>query len=195
MKPPVKVSRRLDEEKFFRAAEAKQIELTVFLAGPYIDPTKRPGRAKKHIAARLRYHLHGTMTDKGHTVTLGEYEKLYDAQAELLGDLNDAAFSEIGHSRDFADAIVMLPSSPGSFSELGAFALYGEICEKMLVIIDSQYEEHKNYMNLGPVIGAKNIGAEVAFINYENLEECSKSVEEFLTQRLYRKATKRYLPR
>ncbi len=195
MRPPVKVTRKLDEERFLLAAEAKRVELTVFLAGPYIELSKRPKKYKKHIAARLRYHLHEAINGFGHVVTLGEYKKLHEAHEELLGDMNDAAFAEIGHSRNTADAIVMLPSSPGSFSELGAFALYNDICGKMLVIIDKQYEEHENYMNMGPVIGAKNKGAKVVFIDYENHQNCQASVESFLERCMYQKASKMYLPK
>lgn len=188
---PARTDRLLDQERFRNAAQAAGLERVVFLAGPYISTSKAPRKNAKNKAAVLRYKLYRSLEDEGWIVTLGEYEKLIEAAEPLLGDHNNAALAEIKHARSVeTDAIVMLPSSPGSFLELGAFSHIEDICSKMLVIVDAKYREHTNYMNSGPVKAAMDNRADVRFIDYADIGECWKAVEEFVTSRARKKAAR-----
>jgi hypothetical protein len=188
---PLRTGRLLDQEKFRNAARAAGLERVVFLAGPYIETAKSPRKNARNQAAVLRYKLYHALEGEGWIVTLGEYEKLIEAADPLLGDHNNAALAEISHARSTeTDAIIMLPSSPGSFLELGAFSNIEEICIKMLVIVDAQYREHKNYMNSGPIKAAQDNRADVRFIDYADFNTCWEAVEAFVTARARKKAAR-----
>lgn len=187
--PPINTARILDQEKFRNAARAAGLQRVVFLAGPYIETAKSPRKNTRNTAAVLRFKLYHALEEQGWIVTLGEYERLIDAADPLLGDHNNAALAEISHARSAeTDAIVMLPSSPGSFLELGAFSNIEAICTKMLIIVDAKYRDHKNYMNSGPIKAAQNNHADVQFIDYSNFDECWIAVEKHVTARARKKA-------
>jgi len=52
---------------------------------------------------------------------------------------------------DSVDAVVVIPESPGSFAELGAFANNEKLRSKMLCILDVKYKRDKSFINQGPV--------------------------------------------
>lgn len=184
-------ARVLDQEKFRNAALAAGLQRVVFLAGPYIETGKPPRKNTKNTAAVLRYRLFHALEAEGWIVTLGEYERLVEASNPLLGDHNNSALAEISHARSTeTDAIVMLPSSPGSFLELGAFSNIEDICTKMLIIVDAKYRDHKNYMNSGPIKAAMDNHADVQFIDYSKFEDCWSAVERHVVARARKKAAK-----
>ncbi|WP_227287144.1 hypothetical protein [Boseongicola sp. H5] len=187
-KPPARTLMMLDQEAFQNAATAAGLQFKVFLAGPYIETTgRKPGRGEKNKAKRLRYALYHKLTDFGWIVTMGEYQKLVDAAAGLLGARNNAATAELMHARNSTDAIIMLPSSPGSFLELGAFALYDDVCRKMLIVVDKKHEKDGlNYFNSGPIPAAKKKGAQVLFIDYDEHDTCWTSIKEFIVDQGHR---------
>lgn len=49
------------------------------------------------------------------------------------------------------DVIVVIPESPGSFTELGAFANNEKLRAKMVCVMDSTYKDHTSFINQGPV--------------------------------------------
>jgi hypothetical protein len=52
---------------------------------------------------------------------------------------------------DCVDVIVIIPESPGSFAELGAFANDQNLREKIICLIDQRYKKDKSFINEGPV--------------------------------------------
>jgi hypothetical protein len=183
--PSPSTARVLEQELFRNAMVASGLQRVAFLAGPYIETEKGPRKAKKNIASRLRFDLYHKLIDEGWTVTLGEYQALVDATKPLAGDHNNAALAEVHHAKSKElDAVVMLPSSPGSFLELGAFSSIETICQKMVIVVDLQYETHLNYMNEGPVKLAKSFGAQVEFCDYSDLNACWVIVKTYITNRM-----------
>jgi hypothetical protein len=174
--------RALTAEKLELAARKEGMQITVFLAGPFIELAKPPKPLKRNKASRLRYFLFKYLENSNYDVTLGEYRQLLDAYKTNLGSAHNAAVAETGHARNNVDAVVLLPSSPGSFSELGAFSIYKDICEKMLIVIDKQYEGIDNYVNLGPSILAKGYGSTIIYQDYADHIECAKAIDSFITQ-------------
>lgn len=172
--------RALTVEKLELAARREGMQVTVFLAGPFIEPGKPPKPSKKNTSSILRYNLHNYLVKSAYNVTLGEYRELLGAYESNLGNVHNAALAEVGHARNSVDAVVILPSSPGSFSELGAFAIYKNICEKMLIIIDHQYKDKINYINLGPAIMAKGHGATILYLDYSDHKICQEAAESFI---------------
>lgn len=193
--PPLRTSLILDQEALANAATKAGFDHTVFLAGPFIEThARKPRSSEKNRAKVLRYNLYHELTNFGWIVTMGEYEKLLTASEELLGPRNDAAIAELNHAKNTAHAIVMLPSSPGSFLELGAFAMHEKVCKKMLVVIDKRYEKDSpNYFNTGPIPRASKTGAQVCYVDYNDHSACWCLVKEFVTQQSYRVAEQRIL--
>ena len=49
-----------------------------------------------------------------------------------------------------ADAVLIVVESPGTFTELGAFAMQDDLRRKLLVLMDQRYEHHASFINTGP---------------------------------------------
>lgn len=167
-----------------QAAKAKR-ELKVFLAGPYINVLEPNTSADNTSCAAsiARFALYHSLDGQGTLVLLGEHERLKDAADASFAGLNNATLYErkIILDRD-VDAVIIFPSSPGSFLEFGDWANDEIIGSKLLVLIDAQYEEHKNYLNLGPVLLAKTVGAQVNYIAYDDHTAIGETVSVFLEQ-------------
>jgi len=52
---------------------------------------------------------------------------------------------------DSVDVILMIPESPGSFAELGAFANNKKLRTKIVCLIDKKYKKNKSFINQGPI--------------------------------------------
>lgn len=52
---------------------------------------------------------------------------------------------------DSVDAIVLIPESPGSFAELGAFANDEKLRKKLICVVDEKYRKDKSFINQGPI--------------------------------------------
>lgn len=48
-------------------------------------------------------------------------------------------------------SIVILLQSPGTFSELGAFANHNELKNKLVVVVDEKYRKSQSFINTGPL--------------------------------------------
>lgn len=52
---------------------------------------------------------------------------------------------------DSVDVILIIPESPGSFAELGAFANNERLRSKIVCIVDEKYKKNKSFINQGPI--------------------------------------------
>ena len=146
----------------------------VFIAGPSIN--------FESDGAKLRTWLHDRLTEQNVRITFGEFPKLIESTS-ILGEANNTLLAELNHARDkVIDAIIILPCSSGSFLELGSFCVYPDLCQKMLIIIDKEYEEHKSFLNLGPVLEAKRKGSIIDYVSYKDQVGCLESAGNFLTR-------------
>ena len=71
-------------------------------------------------------------------------ELLYSSQTKDLLSLENLLAESV-------DAIVLIPESPGSFTELGAFANNEKVRNKLICIIDEKYKKNKSFINQGPL--------------------------------------------
>jgi hypothetical protein len=71
-------------------------------------------------------------------------ELLYSSKTKDLLSLE-------GLLADSVDAIVLIPESPGSFAELGAFANDEILRSKLICIVDKKYKKDKSFINQGPL--------------------------------------------
>ena len=93
-------------------------------------------------------------------------ELLYSSQSKDLLSLENLLAESV-------DAIILIPESPGSFAELGAFANDEKLRTKIVCVLDQQYKKDKSFINQGPVKLIKNANKSgVIFI------DPNKAVEE-----------------
>jgi len=73
---------------------------------------------------------------------------------------------------DSVDAIVLIPESPGSFAELGAFANDEKLRKKLICLIDKKYKKDKSFINQGPLKLVKNENSHgIIFIDTKNIAD------------------------
>lgn len=92
-------------------------------------------------------------------------ELLYSSKTKDLLSLE-------GLLADSVDAIVLIPESPGSFAELGAFANDEKLRNKLICVVDKKYKKDKSFINQGPlrlVKKANQFG--LIFINPDKIDE------------------------
>lgn len=69
---------------------------------------------------------------------------LYDRQSPDLLSLENLLVENV-HS------VVIIPESPGSYTELGAFANNDALRQKIVCLIDRKYKNDKSFINRGPI--------------------------------------------
>ncbi len=69
----------------------------------------------------------------------------------LEGQANNSLLSLEQQLAEAVDLIILIPESPGSFAELGAFSTQKELAEKMLVLRPKKYKSDKSFINHGPI--------------------------------------------
>jgi hypothetical protein len=71
-------------------------------------------------------------------------ELLYGFKSKDLLSLENMLASSV-------DAILLIPESPGSFAELGAFANDERLREKLICLVDKKFKKDKSFINQGPL--------------------------------------------
>ena len=175
--PPI-LKRTLTSEGLAQAARNNETPVTVFLAGPFIKPESE-GESKSSAASRLRYELFHRLKYEGFVVSLGTYPDLVASFKAGKGGYHNSAEAELNHARYEASLVVMIPDSPGSFAEIGAFSLKKEICRKMIILADVTREKSFGYLNTGPVACAEAFGSTVERVDYKDVEGCFKVVSSY----------------
>lgn len=88
---------------------------------------------------------------------------LYDKQSPNLLFLENLLVENV-HS------VVIIPESPGSYTELGAFANNDALRQKIVCLIDKKYKNEKSFINLGPIrLIKKEHPGRVIFFDPNNL--------------------------
>ena len=91
----------------------------------------------------------------------------------------------------FSDCIIIVLESPGSFAEIGAFAIKDEIAKILLVINDIRYSRDESFINLGPIakVNKVSIFRPTIYVNPEHILKFAHIIEERLS-RILRKRNK-----
>lgn len=69
---------------------------------------------------------------------------------------------------DSVDAVVVIPESAGSFTELGAFANNEKLRTKMICVVDVKYKRDKSFINQGPLKLVKSVNNDAIVYIDEN---------------------------
>ncbi|MBT3748040.1 MAG: hypothetical protein HOG34_03570, partial [Bacteroidetes bacterium] len=89
----------------------------------------------------------------------------------LFGSRSSDLLSLEGLLADSVDAIVLIPESPGSFAELGAFANDEKLRQKLICIIDKKYKKDKSFINQGPLKLVKQANRNgIIYVDPNNIE-------------------------
>jgi hypothetical protein len=143
-------------------------QLNVFVAGPYIQRDwSTQQRATVERAAILRIeiieYIENTLR---HRPVLGEHRGVEEIGEIRLGTKASPVAVEMQLVKKTCQAVVIIPSSPGSFSELGSWSLMEGVCRKMLILADSNYAKAIGYINNGVYKMATDNGATLHWVDY-----------------------------
>ena len=134
---------------------------TIFLCGADISDK---GKIRYKIAKALNNLWNSIYYDIIYPEDIFD-ELLYSSQSKDLLSLEKLLAESV-------DAIILIPESPGSFTELGAFANDDQLREKIVCVLDRKYKKEKNFINKGPLkIIKKSNKNGVIFIDPDNIEK------------------------
>ncbi|MBN4057016.1 retron St85 family effector protein [bacterium AH-315-J21] len=144
-------------------------KISIFLVGS--ATTKQQGmreRLRKQLSSPQKYYPRLRIVYPERIFT----ELLFSGKDYDLLDLENQL-------ANWVHAVVIVPESPGSFAELGAFANHVELNKKLVVIIDKKYNRHRSFIMLGPIRHLKQkTTSQVLFHDYkhDSCEQLSKRV-------------------
>ena len=113
---------------------------TIFLCGADIS---QKDKLRYQIAKSLTNWLYSFHYDIIYPEDIFE-ELLYGSHTKDLLSLENLLAESV-------DAVVIIPESPGSFAELGAFASDEKLRSKLICIVDKKYRKDKSFINQGPL--------------------------------------------
>ncbi|HEV2388835.1 MAG TPA: hypothetical protein VGS20_16450 [Candidatus Acidoferrales bacterium] len=173
----------------------KSIEKTkvcVFLCGPGLT-SRGPGGSPMRgagLRAFVRRKLNKEMP--GCTVRLGEHRALIRAFRRVVRRSANLADHELGLAKlKSTDLVVIFPSSPGSFAELGMFSMAEKIARKMVVLVDRSHRKNRGFLIEGPVKAARLRNATIEYVDYRRRQKIWELVREEVLAVKERKRTRR----
>jgi hypothetical protein len=180
-----------DEADIELAARETAIDFSVFVGGPEI---KREWSAeeweKRPVSARLRRDLCAFVSSLGYNPILGEHERIAELAEQHMPARISVAVSETSVAKN-CDCVVLIPDSPGSFCELGAWATMRAIAPKMLILANAQYKDFKSFLNPGVFNVAQAFGSVLRWVDYGDLQAVTPIVSDFLGTHYARRMVER----
>lgn len=147
-------------------APVSNFTTTVFLCGA--DITQKD---------KLRSKIADVLNEPSH---LSSFDIIYPEEIfdEILYNSKDSNLLSLENIlAESVDVIVIIPESPGSFTELGAFVNDEKLRRKVICVIDKQYERKKSFINQGPVKLVKVLSKErVIYIDPNNVKDSSNKL-------------------
>lgn len=128
---------------------------------------------------KIRYKIDKTLKNRWYSI---QYDIIYpeDIFEELLYSSQTKDLLSLENLlAESVDAVVLIPESPGSFTELGAFASDEKVRNKLICIIDEKYKKNKSFINQGPLKLVKK--ANKHGLIFINPNESDKGVDKLNT--------------
>lgn len=174
-------TRPIAEADLAFAAEKTAQNIQVFVAGPLIRREWTAAEwALAKASSRLRRDVKDFIEGLGHTVILGEHRGVKEMADSALTTSPSAVVSETFLAATRCQCIIMIPDSPGSFCELGAWAHHEDVASRMLILADAQYEAEVSYINPSVFALAAAFGSTVRWTNYERFDEAIPELQKFI---------------
>jgi len=150
----IRISNKIRDDIY---KSAYNFKTTIFLCGADID---RKDKARYKIAEFFKWQFW--------------YDLIYpeDVFDELLySSKTKDLLSLEGLLADSVDAVVLIPESPGSFAELGAFANDEKLRNKLICLVDKRFKKDKSFINQGPLKLVKKANPfGLVFMDFNNIE-------------------------
>ncbi len=76
-------------------------------------------------------------------------------------------------------SVTILVNSPGTFTELGAFANHPKLKNKLILLVDNKYKKSKSFISLGPIrYLQKKTASKVVYLplNQDNIRNITKAI-------------------
>ena len=163
------------------AAEKTAQSIHVFVAGPIIRREWTAEEWKKaRASSRLRLEVKNYIENAGHHVILGEHRGVKEMADDALPTTPSAVVSETFLAVKKCQCLIMIPDSPGSFCELGAWAHHKDVASKMLILADSQYENEVSYVNPSVFSLATTFGATLSWVDYNDFSSSQQHLAKFI---------------
>lgn len=137
-----KIANKIREDIF---KPANTFKTTIFLCGADISQKTTIRYKIAHALTSFMYSFH--------------YDLIYpeDIFDELLYSSNSKDLLSLENLlADSVDAVVIIPESPGSYAELGAFANNEKLRNKLICVIDAKFKKNKSFINQGPLKLVRN---------------------------------------
>ncbi len=85
---------------------------------------------------------------------------------------------------ELADIVIVIVESPGTFAELGAFALSDELRAKLLPIVDQKYKGQESFIMTGPIrwIDRDSSFRPTVFVPLDTILECVGEIEDRISK-------------
>jgi hypothetical protein len=103
---------------------------------------------------------------------------------DTLADRDTASALQVEkHLAELSDLVLIVVESPGTFAELGAFALAAELRKKMLPLLDERHAEEESFIRSGPVrwIDQDSKYKPSIWCNHEIILNAANDLEDRLT--------------
>ncbi len=93
---------------------------------------------------------------------------------------------------ELADAIIVIAESPGTFAELGAFALSNDLRTKLLPIADIEYKNEESFLKVGPIrwVDKDSLFGPTIWADFSVILTVAAEVEKRLKARIHDRTTK-----
>jgi hypothetical protein len=152
-------------EKIYK--QRKSLKTSLFLCG-----------ADKNNKSTTRFKIAQALSDRWNSYNFDLVfpedifdELLYSSKGKDLLSLENLLAESI-------DVIIIIPESPGSFAELGAFANDEKLRNKIICLLDEKYKKDRSFINQGPVKLVKNASKHgVIFIDPNNLAKNFQKIQ------------------
>lgn len=157
-------------------------QLNVFIAGPYVERGWSQERlAEASSSARLRLALIDRVLGREHSAILGEHRGVAEVTGDNIPSTANVVLSEL-QLVESADAIVIIPDSPGSFCELGSWVMRDDFPPKTLILGNGEYQNIFGYVGNGVFSMAEDMNARVEWVDYNDIEAVDLIVGDFLSR-------------
>jgi hypothetical protein len=79
----------------------------------------------------------------------------------------------------FADLVIIIVESVGTFAELGAFSLSDKLRKKLLPVVEAQYQQEQSFLNTGPInwVDRDSIFAPSIWANLDTILESAGEID------------------
>ena len=177
--------RELDKFRSYVESQSEKVTVNVFLCGSALDSSKT---VEEQAATDVRVHLYVNLVRDiaGCNVFFGEHTELMKQYIKAITsggkpgttrkNLNLALFEL--QLAAYVDLIVIFPSSPGSFAELGMFTVNADIGRKMLLIQKPEHKGRISFINRGPVALAQERSSKILYLDYAHKDRIYEAVHQ-----------------